>query len=118
MSETGKDRSTRALPSTEPSRWKKPTPLEYSTTWPIGRLADFASFSSLAAAGRAPVWAANHSRPAPTTAHTLAISALFLIAVSCSWVSYGRSILTPSPPALIALSPFRPGGPGGQRDVR
>src|SRR5262249_53804472 len=55
MSETGKDRSTRESPSTEPSLWKYPTPLEYSTTCPIGRLVGFtASSAFLAVAGRAP----------------------------------------------------------------
>src|SRR5262249_14357621 len=34
-SATGKDRSTRASPSTDPSLWKYPTPDEYSTTCPI-----------------------------------------------------------------------------------
>src|SRR5437870_1700247 len=53
-SATGKDRSTRASPSTEPWRWKKPTPLEYSTTCPIGRLALLLSFCSVLAAGPAP----------------------------------------------------------------
>ena len=39
MSATGKLRSTLASPSTVPSRWKKPTPEEYSITWPIGSCA-------------------------------------------------------------------------------
>src|SRR5262245_43233471 len=36
MSWTGKDRSIRCVPSTDPSRWKYPTPLENSTTCEIG----------------------------------------------------------------------------------
>src|SRR5262249_44758033 len=77
MSETGKDRSTRESPSTDPSLWKYPTPLEYSTTCPIGRLALLASFCSAFAPGRAaPPFVANHSRPAaamataPTNVHS------------------------------------------------
>src|SRR5438132_905244 len=42
MSPTGKERSTRALPSTAPSRWKYPTPLLNSTTWATGSCAEAA----------------------------------------------------------------------------
>ena len=48
MSATGKDRSTRASPSTVPSRWKKPTPEENSTTWPIDNCVFFGPSSCCA----------------------------------------------------------------------
>src|SRR5262245_56593369 len=81
MSPTGKDRSTRALPSTDPSRWKKPTPDEYSTTWPIGRLALFASFSWSLAAGRAPEKEVQDRPRAhrPTPANAVSTQALRMI---------------------------------------
>src|SRR4051794_16160571 len=50
MSATGKDRSTRALPSTCPSRWKYPTPELNSTTWPIGSCVTAACTSAFAGA--------------------------------------------------------------------